>query len=71
MSGTLRSLMVVAIFSAIPTKALAFDFDKELNKQNRVYKVVVPSIGKKPTKKLAREPQSKDELKVSLVSKRR
>ena len=70
MSGTLQKLIVLACLFGAPTQALAFDFDKEIAKQNRVYTNVTSCASKSEQQKCksAKQKRVKD-VKVRLIAK--
>ena len=70
MSGTflLKGLLVLAVFSAAPINALAFDFDKELAKQNNISVEVLAKKGQQAADEIKKEDKS---LKVTLIARKR
>ncbi|MCB0390766.1 MAG: hypothetical protein KDD58_05735 [Bdellovibrionales bacterium] len=68
MSGTYRILLVLAVFMAAPVKALAFDFDKEIAKQNNVS---IEILDKKDERVVAKASSRDKNLKVTLIARKR
>ncbi len=69
MSGTLRFLLLVGAL-VTSSEALAFDFDAEIAKQNKIYGEVTPTIGNKETSGVEAVPSQNSDVKVVLISKK-
>ena len=69
MSGTFRLMVLCAIFLS-SSQAMAFDFAKEISKQNNVYVKVVPYVGQKAERQHLKPTSKRDSLKIRLVSKK-
>ncbi len=68
MSCTYKRLLVLATFLAAPVDALAFDFDKELAKQNDVS---IELLAKKDQQSINKLNKGDKSLKVSLIARKR
>ncbi|MCB9026494.1 MAG: hypothetical protein H6625_09275 [Bdellovibrionaceae bacterium] len=68
MSSTYKKLLVLAAFVAAPINALAFDFDKEIAKQNTV---TIEINNKKEQRSLEKDNAGDKTLKVALIARKR
>ncbi len=67
MSGTYRKVLVLAALFAAPVEAMAFDFDKELAKQNNIS---VEVLSKKSQQDAQKAGKGDKNLRVTLIAKK-
>lgn len=67
MSSTYKNILVIAAFLAAPVQTWAFDFDKEIAKQNNVS---VEVLSNKEQRSLDKGTSSEKGLKVTLIARK-